>query len=221
MHEVPALFFFKTLLEAYSDPPDSRSSKSTPMLDAPAKPMLEIPASFFFTTLLATYSVPTDSGSLQKYAWINTLDLHSILTMLDVPAHNTLDALAPQSPAMDAPADQVYVTRSDNLSWSPGRADYGPSNPHDPGPSGADADRFEVGTQSILSSMATNRSPLWTTSSFDFGPSNPHDPGPSAAVADCIISVFTNLASLIIANYVVVDFLFIPPRSPSVVYIVL
>ena len=47
------------------------------------------------------------------------------------------------------------------------------------------------------------------------GPSNPHDPGPSAAVADYTVTALTQLAFFIIAIYALIDFLCIPPRSPS------
>jgi hypothetical protein len=149
----------------------------------------------------------------------NSLGLPSTPTAPDMLAHTMLDVPLQQSSTLDAPTDKVYVICSDNLLWSPGCTGSGPSNPHDPGPLGAD--RFDAVTQSTSLSIATKRWPLRTLSSIDFGPSNPHDPGPSAAVADCIIAVFASLAFFTIANHAVVDFLFIPPRSPSTVFIVL
>ena len=136
-------------------------------------------------------------------------DINSAL--LWPPAYITFGPSYPHEPGpAAATTDQAATTTnfilfpscSYNLLWFSGRTETGPSNPHDPGPSSADAHRFGVDSHAC-------------------GPSNPHDPGPSAAVADFIITFFTNLLSLITANYALVDFVLIPPRSPSIVYIVL
>jgi hypothetical protein len=71
----------------------------------------------------------------------------------------------------------------------------------------------------VPASIASKGVPLRTPGFIAFRPSNPHDPGPLAAWAKYPIAMLTYHAFSAIANYAFIDFLCIPPRSPSIVYI--
>ena len=93
-------------------------------------------------------------------------------TILDVPAILL-------SIMLNAPALQY----SSVLPWTFGCIAFGPSNPHDPGPSAAAAYHIGTLTQLVLSSSSIEAAPLQTPCYIASGPSNPHDYGPPATVA--------------------------------------
>jgi len=83
-----------------------------------------------------------------------------------------------------------------------------PSNPHDPGPTATVAD---ITVTTFLIAVV----PLRTHGFITLEPSNPHDLGPSAVAVNYPVNSLTHLAFSIIAVYASIDFLVIPPRSPS------
>jgi len=68
----------------------------------------------------------------------------------------------------------------------------------------------------VPASIASKGVPLRTPGFIAFRPSNPHDPGPLAAWAKYPIAMLTYHAFSAIAKYAFIDFLCIPPRSPSI-----
>jgi hypothetical protein len=114
--------------------------------------------------------------------------------MLDVPVPPMLDVPAPFS--VKAPTGPVLFTRSHTC--TPCFIDSVPSNCHDSSPLMPDKPAFLSNPSFILS-----------------GPSNPHDPGPPATAADYSFISFIHRVFSTIAIYIIIDFLFNPPRSPS------
>jgi hypothetical protein len=128
-----------------------------------------------------------------------SLDFSSISTTPDVPILLMFDAPAP-SIKLVPPETIIGITKATSQRWlrSVSPFDFLPYNPHDPGSPAAN------GTASFIACR----------------PSNLHDPGPSMAFAYHIATAFTHLAFFALASYQLIDFLLIPPRSPSIVYIV-
>jgi hypothetical protein len=192
--------------------------------------VLERPADIKITSLDSPSRLytPASQTMLDAPAPLPMLDVPAP-PMLDVPAPLTLDDPAHQSSTLDFPAHLAHpICGNSPPHWTLGCITPGPSNPHDPGPSATvDLEKLNlmlyVPAQTILSVLVdplnTIRSTsllLWTPELMAPGPSNPHDPRPSATVADhTLTSFFHHLIFSVIAFYALIDFLCIPPRSPS------
>jgi len=122
---------------------------------------------------------------------------------------------------LEVPAHPANITWSINaLLWTPNFIAPGPLNPHDPGPSTANA--MQVAPAQALQAPAHPAFTIWSTSALLWtpnfiapGPSNPHDPGPSTTVGDHIAFSYFYIILSVSAIYALTDFLCIPPRSPS------
>jgi hypothetical protein len=108
--------------------------QSASTLDMPA------PQLYFYGTGTShrapNYRVGNRYPASDNSKYLYSLDLPSVLTMLDVPAPPTLDVPARQLPTLDVSAHLAYITRSNSPPlWTLGCITSGPSNPHDPRPS--------------------------------------------------------------------------------------
>jgi len=148
------------------------------------------------------------SGFLKSHKAIQVITAKTTstlgLTLLDTPNDKTLTALdslpnstTPDVPiSLDMPAPGLLAMPAPETTIP---SEHPPTNPHDPGPPVA------IGSLCFIACR----------------PSDPHDPGPSTAFAYFIVTALTYLGFPAITNYALIDFLRIPPRSPSIVYIVL
>ena len=121
---------------------------------------------------------------------------------------------------LEVPVHPANITWSINaLLWTPNFIAPGPLNPHDPEPSTANAKQvapahLQAPAHPAFTIWSTSAL-LWTPNFIAPGPSNPHDPGPSTTVGDHIAFSYFHIILSVIAIYALIDFLCIPPRSPS------
>jgi hypothetical protein len=170
----------------FSNPHDPKLSAET-MLDGP---VLDGPSSYYSDTF--GFSNHQNTNVLERPADTKITSLDSPSTLYPPASQNMLDAPAPL-PMLDVSAPRMLNVLALPMLDVPA-----------------------LPMLDVPASIASKGVPLRTPGFIAFRPSNPHDPGPLAAWAKYPIAMLTYHAFSAIANYAFIDFLCIPPRSPSI-----